>query len=144
MQGSTHDAKTWILRDLNGIKLGGIELARNRSQRTHHSAAGRVFRRQPKASSGARTRHPHGVPSSVANHRIEDRRRNLVYQHPAVAEGHSDRIQAVGQDAAITQENRMPLHDCALFGISGAWGSVEPVELALVVDDLPANVCSTE
>lgn len=144
MQGNIHDEKTLIFQDLNGIKLGGVELARDRVQRTRDSAMRRVFRRRPKASSGARTRHPYGVPASVANHRIENRRRDLFYQHPAAAEGHPDRIQTIGQNAPLTQENRMPLHDCALLGISGACGSVESVELALGADGIPVNVCSRE
>ena len=118
MQCDAGDAKARILRDLDGIEFGGVELTRNRVQSTCHSAVDRVFRYQPEAPLGARTWHVHGMPAGLANHRIENMRRDLFHKHPFFAEGLSERVQARGQRASSTQENRVPLHGRALFDVS--------------------------
>ena len=48
MQRNIRDPKAWIASDANGIKLSGVELARNRVECTRQSTMGCVFRRQPK------------------------------------------------------------------------------------------------
>lgn len=68
------DVEAWILRDLNRIKLGGVESPRASLQRTRQSSLGHLFRRQPQASSRAGALHPHKVPARLADHRIENRR----------------------------------------------------------------------
>ena len=113
------DVEAWILRDLNRIKLGGVESPRDSLQRTRQSSLGRLFRRQPQASSRAAL-HPHKVPARLADHCIENRRRDLFHKRPVVAEVLPERIQTIRKDAPLAQENRMRLHACALLDTVGA------------------------
>ena len=144
MQCDAGDAKARIIRDLDGIEFGGVELTRNRVQSTCRSAMDRVFRYQPEAPSGARTWHVHGMPAGPANHRIENRSRDLIHKHPAIAKGLPERIDAVRQGASRAQKNGMQLHACAFFDVSGPWASVAPVELTVRVAGTSAIVCSPE
>ena len=105
---------------------------------------GRFRRCQSKASSGTRTRHPHGVPARLANHRIENRRRDLFHKLPIVAEGFRDRVQTARQDTPFTQEDTLPLQGCARFITFGSRRPGASVEVAAGVAPVPAIVCSPE
>ena len=70
--------------------------------------------------------HPQEMPAHLTNHGVENRRRNLFQKVPVFAAGLTERIQTVGKDAPLAQENGMWLQACALFDIAGASGRKEP------------------
>lgn len=144
MQCDVRDAKAGILRYLNDIKLRGVEFMWNRTQSARQSAMGRVFRCQAKPSSGARSRHPYGVPAGLANHRVEDLRRDQLHKRPVFAEGFPDRIHAVRQYAPVAQKNGMPLHGRAFLEVSGTRESVVSAGLEAGIAGITAIVCSAE
>jgi len=115
LQCDVCDAESWVLCDANGIELRGIESTCYASQRANQCSMGRRILSYPKTSTRRGTQDPHEVPTRLANHGIEDRRRDLFHAHPTVADGLPERIQTLRQDALVAQEDGMRLQACALL-----------------------------
>jgi hypothetical protein len=86
----------------------------------------RTFLRQPQAFSGAGTVHPQEVPALLANHCVENRRRDLFYARPVFASRLREGIQRFRKNALFAQENGMRFHARALFATLGVSGRKEP------------------
>lgn len=100
---------------LNVNQLGGVESSPHSLQCARQSSPGGGFPRHPKALSAAGAVHPQKVPAHLANHGVENRRRDLFHEVPVIAAGLPERIQTVRKDALPAQENGMRLQACALF-----------------------------
>jgi hypothetical protein len=62
----------------------------------------------------------------LANHSVENRRSDLFHHGPAIADRLPERIQAIGKDAIVAQEDGVWLHACALFDTLGTSARKEP------------------
>lgn len=71
--------------------------------------------------------HTDKVPSSMPDHRIEDRCRDLFNTRPALAERFSERIQIIRKDTTTAQEYGMHFHSRTLLDGKCACGSTEEV-----------------
>jgi hypothetical protein len=120
------DMEPWVSSDANGIELRGVTSLRDSCKCARQTIPGRRFLGLSKASSRAGTLNPHEVPARMADHGIENRRRNLLYKRPFVAYRFPERIQPIGQDAPLAQENGVAFHACALLDASGASTLPEP------------------
>lgn len=105
LHGYTGKVKAQYFFALNVNQLCGIESSRHSIQSAHQGTLGRVFLIEPVAFSAAGPVHPLEVPSLLANHRIENRRGNLFHQCPAFPDRLPERIQTIGQDAIVAQED---------------------------------------
>lgn len=119
------DLKSWILCNLNGLKLRGVESPRKSLERTEQCSMRRLFLREPKAPARTGAHHPHEVPAGLADHRIENRRSDLFYQRPIDAKGIPERIQIIRQEAASAQKHGTQPHACALLDTAVAAASLE-------------------
>jgi hypothetical protein len=99
------DVETWILSDSNGIKLGGVESSCYASKCAGQCSVSRCFPRDPDTSSGTGAQNPHEVPTRLADHGIENRRRNFIHAGPMIANGRPQRIQTLWQNAPFAQKN---------------------------------------
>jgi len=86
------DLKSRVLCDLKKIKLCGIELLRYSFERARQGSADRSFFRQPNAPSGTGILQPHEMPASLADHGVENERRNLFNNGPICADGLQARV----------------------------------------------------
>jgi hypothetical protein len=59
------------------------------------------------------------VPARLADHGIENRRRDIPYKVPVVADRLHVRIETIRQVAPATQEDRLEPHACALLDLAG-------------------------
>jgi hypothetical protein len=123
--GDSCNVEAGILCYMDGIQLSSVESPSDSLKRTGQGSTARILQRSPKASSGAGTVERHKVPSRLTNHRIEDRRRDILHNRPVIADGLLEWSQPIRQDATFAQKNGMQLHACALWGIAGAWGLME-------------------
>ncbi len=126
----------------NGNQLGGVESPRHSPQGTRQRSPGRILFRQPKASSRAGAGHPLEVPAHLANHRVENRRRDLFHKRPVFANRLREGIQTIRQDAVRAQENGVRLQACALLGTMAARGRREPGTGPAGAMDVPDDECS--
>ena len=92
LYGDIRDVESRVLCDLNRIKLRGVESLRYSFERMGQGSAGRRFFRQPKASSGTGLLQPHEMPASLADHGVENERRDLFNNRPIFADGLPARV----------------------------------------------------
>ncbi len=119
--------QTEAVPGLNGDKLGGVILPCQTLERARQRSPGRTFLCQPKASSVIGAKHAQEVPAHPADHRIENRRRNLLYKLPALSHRLRERIQTFRQDAFPAQKNGMRFQALALFDAGDDCGLAEPI-----------------
>lgn len=123
-------------------KLGGVEFPWHSCQGTRQRSLDRSFLRGPKARSGAGAVDPHEVPAHLANHGVENRRRDLFHQRPVFANRLRERIHAFRQGALPAQENGVRLHARALFDTMGAFWLLEPVTCSVGATAARDDECS--
>jgi len=80
------DLETRVLSDLNTIKLRRVVVFRYSIERPRQSSPGRCFLCQSKANSGTAPLKPHKMPTSLANHCVKYKSRNLFNQGPLSAD----------------------------------------------------------
>lgn len=97
------------------LQLSGIEPPRDSIECVGQRAVGCDLLAAAEALTGTGGRYPHEVPTSLANHGVEDRSLKIVKNHPVSTDRLLGRVQLVWQDASIAEENRMQLHACALL-----------------------------
>jgi len=126
LQRDSCDMEPQVFSNENGIELRCVTSLRDSRECARQTFPGRRFLGRSKTSSRAGTLNPHEVPARMADHGIENRRRNLLYKRPFVAYRFPERIQPIGQDAPLAQENGVAFHACALLDASGASTLPEP------------------
>ncbi|MGB6690846.1 MAG: hypothetical protein WBE76_23680 [Terracidiphilus sp.] len=107
LQCDVCNVETWIFRDLNEFKLRAVESSSDSPKRTRQSSLGRLFLRSPQALSGAGTLYAHEVPARLADHGVENRRKDRLHKRPIVPDSRLQRIQAIRQDAPLAEKNGM-------------------------------------
>lgn len=105
LQCGASDVEAGILHSLNGNKFSGVVLPRHSLQASRQRSSYRTFLGQPKASSAIGAKHAQEVPAHLANHRIQDRRRDLFHKLPVVSDGLREGIQTIREDAVLAQED---------------------------------------
>lgn len=119
LQGHSRDVEAEPLSYLNRIELSGIEPPRDSIECIGQCAVSRILPGYAEASSRTGTLEPHKVPSSLANHGVEDQRGEILDNRPVVSDWLLQRVQPVRQNASFAQKNGMPLHACALLDVIG-------------------------
>jgi hypothetical protein len=135
LHGDIGDAEPGIFGDANRIEFRRIALLVNCAERTNQGSIDRLFPCSSEAPSRAGTSHPDKMPARVSDHRIEDRGRDLVHQHPVSAKRFPQGIQTTRQDTSLAQENGMELHACPLLDTVGAAVVTEPGEVSRPIDE---------
>lgn len=118
LHGDSRDVEAEPLSYLNRIKLSGIEPPRDSIERIGQCAVSRVLPAHAEASSRAGTLEPHKVPSSLANHGVEDQGGKILDHRPVVSDWRLERVQPVRQNASSAQKNGMPFHACVLLDVT--------------------------
>lgn len=119
LHGDSRDVEAEVLSYLNRIELSGIEPPRDSIERMDQCAISRILPVCAEASSLAGTLEPHKVPSSMANHGVEDQGGKILDHRPVVSDWRLERVQPVRQNASFPQKNGMLLHACALLDVIG-------------------------
>ena len=74
-----------------------------------------AFPREAKAFAGKGILDPHEVPSSLANHGVENMRRVFFNPRPAAARISTQRVEPAGKRTSVAQKNRVKLQTRALL-----------------------------
>ena len=117
------DVEAKVFRELNRIEFGRVESPSDSLKRTRQRIGCGAVARGAEAPADTGIGNPHEAPSSLADHGVENLRREILNPGPVRANRLLQRIQPVGKDTSLAKKNGVQSQDCSRLGVAANAGT---------------------